>query len=268
MKSKLVSTAAFCALIALTGCAGGVKPMAFDNQKSEAMNVVAAAYGWGTAERFYRDAPPEATHNTEKAIGVGAAGVAANTLPGVSLSATSIGVGMVSSLLSAPNNPAVGTGVIFWMPAGQAKDGIEARNIATKMVSDALAETMNKFGFEGVSVTTRETWPSNIHHEFYVKGHTCKNLHPEWGPLSVVSVNGKELEQVKAPSWLGGQDAWGIGAGIFINSCAKPGINLIALYQDLSSRLPDWAYVQVGATNTRGPILFHQGKELRFITPQ
>ncbi len=265
--------------LGLTGCAT-MKPAAYDSSKSEALNVMEAAFPDGIASRFLNDSDREApTTSADAALnGAAAGGIAhaARKLPGSIVSATDVGVAALSSALAsnpdARLRPAM---VIAWAPYAT-DDDKKALHAYLDQVYAALKAVSEAHG----KPATRKVETEQPLNPYRVEGFSkqCKPIVSKVDgslvELPVIAISSDDPEQRPAPEWLGGNNAWFFqGAVSFGTHCLKN--ESLRLLRELSEKLPEWMYVYSGLYSQDDPanpkpitpLVFHQGKVLKFVKP-
>lgn len=261
------------AAFSLAGCAATKPPaFAFDPQKSEAMNVMDAAYPDGLASRFLSDTePPKPAPegpDVMRAATAGAVTQAVRThLPGSGITGTDVGVAVVSSLMatSSPDMRLHGNQIIAWMPKN-GDDEDAARKAFLELVYKSMVNVVTDHGAP-IYRKGKEHVP--LGRDFLnAYSKACKPIisavdgKPFENPAAWI--NADEPDERPAPLWLGGKDSWFfVGYGAFDKHCFPKGRR--KMMRELSALLPDWAYVFTGYP--KDPVVLHRGKVLRFVKP-
>jgi outer membrane lipoprotein SlyB len=276
MNFKLLFSTAALFAIALTGCSG--KHVAvYDQNKSEALNVMSAALGPSTAERFLKDSEPvyKSSGTLAYAVANGAAGMAARSALGSAISTTSIGVDVASSLLSGPADSEVRhPKIIAWMPKDMASNEDEAGQKFAEIIYSAYSKAMAGYGVD-VSAHKKVThgWYDYLESDNKCEFISVLDHKPVEAAVLTVDMPRRVLESLK-PQWLGEGEAWYFAhPATLSDSCLK--IDQEKIWQEASSKLPEWIYFYTGTVTAKGnkavyrkPFVYHQGKRLEFIMPQ
>lgn len=207
--------------------------------------------------------------------------------PGLS-SGTEIGV-LVLRLIGGSLSPeALGwNGVFGWMPLSEAASEEEARSKAADQMRDSILQLFSQYSMELEWEPTEEqkaeyTIDGKGRPVYVLKGGDCDQ---KVCRLSIMNYWGA-TQKVKRPDWLGGGEAWGVAVGYGVRGASLApwkltidGVDSTASYlQNLSAKLPEWAYVWVspevkkrwGKVNVgqRIPGLYSKGEFMPLVFPE
>lgn len=256
---------AFLGVALLAGCASN--PVAYDPAHSEAFNVMSAAVGRQTVERYLPDSGPakEGGGHTAMAVATGAGEIAASTVPGVSLSPLSI-VGSVLLAGSAPDDRKlfVRDGIMTWMPKSFAPNEETARE---KFVRENALLLSNILEHEGYSVKNIEYKEGNNGYYYAVINGSGKGCLEKRRLSMLAAIGTKAPKETIFPAWIGNGDAWSFSPMVnsFIgvdNSCMDKSL----IVKAFSEKNQDM-YIYLTKKESP-PVIIHQGKILSFVKPQ
>jgi len=267
-------------IMLFAGCASAPKPAAYDNSHSKAWNIATAAGLKNVKDYVVTD------HTDLNAALLAGTYIGASQIPGVSFSATNIGVGMLSSVLTSGIKPAEAVPHIFvWMPAKMANTPIEARAKAVKHIATAIKKTIPEFAnialinhdehgddYDNICITPCMYSVKTYHPLF---GEDYKEPGKKYDPLSVYANN--QPSTGYSPEIIGSYKSWNFDLTNGFNDLKltlptniknplhdkSPSFEL-----SVSKKLPPYFYFYLPATTKHGPLIINRGKILTFAKPK